>query len=58
MGAEVVTEVVVEEFVGQAVKVVQAIFFDFLSYDCLEKMRGARVVIEVVVEVVVLVWWR
>ena len=58
MGAEVVTEVVVEEFVGEAVKVVQAIFFDFLSCDCLKKMRGARVVIEVVVEVVVLVWWR
>ena len=49
---------VVEEFVGEAVKVVQAIFFDFLSCDCLKKMRGARVVIEVVVEVVVLVWWR
>ena len=38
--------------------VIWAIFFVFLGRDCLRKMVGAEVVIEVVVEVVLLVWWR
>ena len=36
----------------------RANFFVFLRPDCLGKMMYERVVIEVVVEVVVLVWWR
>ena len=33
-------------------------FFVFLGHDRLGKMVGAKVVMEVVVQVVVLVWWR
>ena len=48
VGAEVVIEVVVKGFVGEAVDVVGADFFVFLRHCCLEKMMRARVVIEVV----------
>ena len=33
-------------------------FSVFLERDCLGNMMGEKVVMEVVVEVVVLVWWR
>ena len=43
---------------GEAVEVVRANFFVFLGHDSLGEMVGAKVVIEVVIKVVVLVWWR
>ena len=55
MGAEVVKELVV---VGETARVVRAKFFVFLRCDCLGKMMGVRVVIEVVVKVMLLFWWR
>ena len=45
IGAEVVTEVVVEVVVWEAVKVVRADFFVFLRRDYLRKMMGVRAVI-------------
>ena len=37
---------------------VQVWFFIFFRHSCLEDMMGVRVVIEVVIDVVVLVWRR
>ena len=53
---EVVIEVVVQVVIGRTVELVRVDFFVFLGQDCLGKMMGTKVVIEVVVEVVVLVW--
>ena len=50
--------VVVEVVVVETVDVVQACFFVFFLYGCLGDMMGVRVMIEVVVSVVALVWWR
>ena len=44
--------------VGETVKVVRAKFFVFLRRDFLGKMMGVTVVIEVVVKVMLLLWWR
>ena len=44
--------------VRETVKVVRAKFFVFLRRDCLGKMMGVTVVIEVVVKVMLLLWWR
>ena len=55
-GVDAVMEVVVEVVVEEAVDVMREDFFVFLKRRCLGKMMGARVVIEVVVEVVMLVW--
>ena len=51
-------EVVVEVIVVKAVDVVQAGFFVFSRCGCLGNMMDVKVVTEVVVCVVVLVWWR
>ena len=48
MGAKVVMGVV-ELVAGETVEVVQADFFVFLERDCLGKMMGVKLVIEVVV---------
>ena len=56
MGVDVVMKVVVEVVVEEAVEVVRADFFVFFRRGCLGTMMGVRVEIEVVVEVVVLVW--
>ena len=48
---------VVEVVVVEGVDVVQAGFFVSSKHGCLGDMRDAKVVIEVVVDVVVLVWW-
>ena len=51
-----VMKVVVEVVVEEAVEVVRADFFVFFRRGCLGTMMGVKVEIEVVVEVVVLVW--
>ena len=53
-----VMEVAVEVIVVKAVDVVQAGFFVFSRCGCLGNMMDVKVVTEVVVCVVVLVWWR
>ena len=50
--------VVVEVVVVETVDVVQVWFFIFFRRGCLGNMMDVRVVIEVVIVVVVLVWWR
>ena len=55
---DVVMEVVVEVVVVEAVDMVRAGFFVFSRRDCLGDMMDVKVVIEVVVGAVVLVWWR
>ena len=50
--------VVVEVVVVETVDVVQVWFFIFFRRGCLGNMMDVRVVIEVVIGVVVLVWWR
>ena len=53
-----VMEVAVEVVVVKAVDVVQAGFFVFSRRGCLGNMMDVKVVTEVVVGVVVLLWWR
>ena len=55
---DVMMEVLVEVVVVGAVDVVRAGFFVFFMRGCLGDIMGVRVVIEVVVGVAVLVWWR
>ena len=55
---DVVMDLVVEVVVVKAGDVVQAGIFVFFRCGCLSNMKGAKVVIEVVVGVVVLVWCR
>ena len=50
--------VVVEVVVVETMDVVQVWFFIFFRRGCLGNMMDVRVVIEVVIGVVVLVWWR
>ena len=57
VGAEVVMEVVVEVVVVEGVDVVRAGFLSFSGLSVWD-MMGARMVIEVVVGVVELVWWK
>ena len=58
VGADILLEVVVVEVVVvETVDLVQVLFFIFSRRCCLGKM-DVRVVIEIVVGVVVLVWWR
>ena len=42
----------------EGVDVVRAGFFVFFRFGCFRNMMGERVVIEIVVHVLVLVWWR
>ena len=59
VAADVLLDVVVVKIVVvETVDVVQVWFFVFFWHGCLGDMMGVRVVIEVVVGVVVLVWWR
>ena len=59
VGVDVLWDVVVVEVVVvETVDVVQVWFFIFFWCGCLGDMMGVRVVIEVVVGLVVLVWWR
>ena len=58
VGADILLDVVVVEVVVvETVDLVQVLFFIFSRRCCLGKM-DVRVVIEIVVGVVVLVWWR
>ena len=57
--ADVLLDVVVVEIVVvETVFVVQVWFFIFFWHGCLGDLMDVRVVIEVVIGVVVLVWWR
>ena len=58
VGADALMDVVVEVVVVETVDVVEAGFFLFLWHDCLGDMVDVRVVIEIVVGAVVLLWWR
>ena len=59
VAADVLLDVVVVKIVVvETVDVVQVWFFVFFWHGCLGDIMGVRVVIEVVVGVVVLVWWR
>ena len=58
LGMDMVMELVVEVVVVEAVGVVQAGFFVFSRRVCLGDMMDVKVVIEFVVGVVVLVWWK
>ena len=60
VGVDVLLDVVVvlEIVVVETADVVQVWFFVFFRRGYLGDMMGVRVVIEVVVDVVVLVWWR
>ena len=56
-GTDVMMEILVEVAVVETVHVARGTFFVFFRRVCLGNMMGVRVVIEVVVGVVVLVWW-
>ena len=58
VGTDVLMDVVLEVVVVEAVDMVQAGFFFFFQRGYLQDMVSVRVVIEVVVGVVVLVWCR
>ena len=58
VGTDLVMEVVLQVFVVEAVDVMQAGFFVFSRCGCSGDMMDVKVVTEVVVGVVVLVWWR
>ena len=59
VGMDVLLDVVVLEIVVvETVYLVQVWFFEFFRHGCLGNMMGVRVVIEVVVGVLVLVWWK
>ena len=58
VGTDVVIQVVVEIVVVEAVDVVLAGFFVFSRHGCLGDIMDVKMVIEVVVGVVVLMWWR
>ena len=58
VGTDVLMDVVLEVVVVEAVDMVQAGFFFFFQRGYLQDMVSVRVVIEVVVGAVVLVWCR
>ena len=58
LGMDMVMELVVEVVLVEAVGVVRAGFFVFSRRVCLGDVMDVKVVIEFVVGVVVLVWWK